>query len=39
MISKLFLLLVAILIILGLYCSDMPVKLEQFNNLSEPKDE
>ena len=32
MISKLFLLIIAILIILGLYCSDSPIKLEQFNN-------
>ena len=31
MISKLFLLLVVILIVLGLYCSDKPVKLEQFS--------
>lgn len=31
MISKLFLLLVVILIILGLYCSDKPIKLETFS--------
>ena len=31
MISKLFLLLVVILIILGLYCSDKPIKLEKFS--------